>query len=227
MLHRNHIPVHVVYMKFRNRREAGSLLADMLVAFKTETASIVALPRGGVLVGAEIAHALGVPLDLVITRKIGHPNAPEYAIAAVAEDGDMIGNPDEIHAVSAEWFRDRLEQERQEARRRRELYLGARETPPIAKKTVILVDDGLATGLTMSLAIHEMQHRNPARIVVAVPVASPEAMALIRPLVDDIIILDKPENFGLSIGEHYHEFPKVRDEEVREVLLRTPATTEK
>lgn len=222
-MHRNRIPVHLVSMKFRNRRDAGRLLADVLTAFKSETGAIIALPRGGVIAGSEIAQALGAPLDLVVTRKIGHPHAPEYAIAAVAEDGDMIGNQSEIHAVSVEWFQGRLEEERQEARRRREFYAGARGTPPIGEKTVILTDDGLATGLTMSLAIHEMRHRNPARIVVAVPVASPEAMALIRPLVDDVILLDKPENFGRSIGEHYHEFPQIQDEEVREVLLRTPA----
>lgn len=211
-------------MKFRNRRDAGALLADELIAFKNKTAAIIALPRGGVVLGAEVAHMLGVPLDLVITRKIGHPNAPEYAIAAVAEDGDFVGNTKEIQTIDRAWFDRRVEEEQKEARRRRELYVGARGNPSVTGKTVILVDDGLATGLTMSLAIREIQHRSPGRIVVAAPVASSEAIALIRPLADDVVLLDRAENFTGSIGNHYHEFPQVQDDEVREILLKTPAT---
>ncbi len=136
------------------------------------------MPRGGVVLGVEIARLLEMPLDLIISRKIGHPNNLEYAIGAVTENGTPVYNSREVARVDPEWLEARVRREREEAKRRRERYLGGREVLSVRGKTAILVDDGIATGLTMLAAIHEVKRRKPARIVVAVPVAPEDTAAL-------------------------------------------------
>lgn len=205
-------------MRFKNRIEAGRKLAKLLKKYKRNDAVVYALPRGGVVLGSEISKELGAPLDLIITRKIGHPFQSEYAICAVAEDGDMICNEDERARVDKKWLENETAKERQEAGRRREAYLKGRELISVQGKTAIIVDDGVATGLTMRLAIQEAKHNNPARIIVAVPVIPADTAKKIKKEVDEFIALEAPVLFFGSIGEYYDEFPQVEDEEVIKFL---------
>jgi putative phosphoribosyl transferase len=201
-------------MIFRNRMDAGRHLANALSSYKGQNVVVFALPRGGVLLGVEIARALDAQLDLIVVRKIGHPYSSEYAIAAIADDGHIVQNPLETRTVDKEWFKEACDAEQEEARRRRQLFLGQRAPISAAGSVAIIVDDGLATGLTMSLAIHEVRHRNPSRIVVAVPVAPPDTIAELKELADDIVVLYTPtEGFG-AIGAFYSDFTQVSDTEV-------------
>jgi putative phosphoribosyl transferase len=204
-------------MIFKDRVDGGRKLALALAHYKRENPVIYALPRGGVVLGVEIARSLDAPLDLIIVRKIGHPFSPEYAIAAVAEDGHTVANQRDVQAVDKTWFEENVEIQRREARRRHELYTHGR-TPVSAKgKTAIIVDDGLATGLTMFGAIQEIRHMNPKKIVVAVPVAPPQTVQEVKTVVDDIVVLYMTPNFG-AIGSFYSHFDQVSDDEVIELM---------
>ena len=139
-------------MYFRNREDAGRKLASLLTKYRGRDAVVFALPRGGVVLGVEVAAALDVPLDLVIPRKIGHPVNPEYAIAAITEHGDLACNEVEIAMIDPAWFRSQQVNERREAQRRRDLYMNGRKEHSAANRIAILVDDGIATGLTMRAA---------------------------------------------------------------------------
>ncbi len=205
-------------MIFINRVEAGMRLADALMSYKGQNVVVFALPRGGVVLGVEIAKALDAKLDLIVVRKIGHPDAPDYAIAAIAADGHSVENVLEVRTIDTEWFEKASEAEQEEARRRRELFLGERPPIPVEGSVAIIVDDGLATGLTMSLAIHEARHKNPSKVVVAVPVAPPEAVAELKRLVDDIVVLYTPEEEFGCIGAFYWDFRQVSDAEVVDLM---------
>ncbi len=200
-------------MRFKNRAEAGRQLAEVLTKYEGEGVVIYALPRGGVVLGFEIAKRLGAPLDLVITRKIGYPGNEECAVCAVAEDGHMICDRDGASFLDLEWLRDQAEKEMQEAKRRRQVYLKSREPLPVEGKVAIIVDDGVATGLTILLAINELKHERPRKVVVAVPVSSQDAAEKIRADADELIALDVPSSF-MAVGEYYEQFPQLEDEEV-------------
>jgi len=204
-------------MIFKDRIDAGRKLARALTHYKRENLVIYALPRGGVVLGAEIARSLDAPLDLIIVRKVGHPFSPEYAIAAVAEDGHTVVNRADVDAVDKAWFEQNVEIERREARRRRELYTHGRRSVSAKDKVAIIVDDGLATGLTMFAAIQEIRHSNPMKIVVAVPVAPPEPVQELKKVVDDVVVLCVTPNLG-AIGAFYSRFDQVSDDEVIELL---------
>lgn len=200
-------------LRFIDRKDAGRQLAQRLLSYANTDAVIYALPRGGVVTGIEVAKALHVPLDLIIPRKIGHPNNPEYAIGAVTENGHLITNPAEIASVDKQWLHAEIERQRAEAKRRRETYIPNARSIDISGKTAIIVDDGIATGLTMKCAIAELKHRNPKKIVVAVPVAPPDSLSEIGTLVDEVICLSMPEYMG-AIGPFYDSFPQIEDVEV-------------
>jgi putative phosphoribosyl transferase len=200
-------------MRFKNRAEAGRQLAEVLAKYRGEDTVVYALPRGGVVLGYEIAKSLGAPLDLVITRKIGYPGNEECAVCAVAEDGHMICDRSVSSLLDQEWLRAQAEKEMQEAKRRRQVYLGGRDLLPGIGKVAIIVDDGVATGLTILLAVSEMRHSHPKKIVVAVPVSSRDAAERIRADADELIALDVPFSF-VAVGEHYEQFPQLNDEEV-------------
>lgn len=204
-------------MLFKDRAEAGKRLAIALKKYRGEDVVIYALPRGGVVTAVEIAKYLSSPLDLIITRKIGHPNQPEYAIAATAENGHIVGSSEEINAVDKRWFKNEVEKERKEAERRREKYLKGRKEVSAKGKIAILVDDGIATGLTMRVAIKELKHRDPKKIVVAVPVVPKETANIIRKEADELIALVEPRNL-YAIGEWYESFPQVTDDEVTSLM---------
>jgi putative phosphoribosyl transferase len=200
-------------MHFNDREDAGRRLREALSGYRGDDIVVFALPRGGVVLGYEIAEGLGAPLDLVITRKIGYPGNEECAVCAVAEDGDMICDSSGVSMIDRDWLRSQAEKEREEAVRRRQVYLRGRAPLAVEGKTAIIVDDGVATGLTIILAIKELKHRNPKKIVVAVPVASEQAAEIIRREADELVALNIPAYFA-AVGAYYNYFPQLTDAEV-------------
>jgi putative phosphoribosyl transferase len=205
-------------MRFDDRTHAGRLLADALRDHAAQDVVVLALPRGGVVVGIEVARALSAPLDLVIPRKVGHPDFPEYAIAAVAEVGEVVANEAETARMDRGWFEQAVAAERAEAARRRASYLGGRPAVDLTGKTAIIVDDGIATGLTMRAAVRDARHRDAARVVVAVPVAPVDAVAELRASVDEVVTLLAPEAYEGAVGAYYRKFGQVTDDEVMRCL---------
>jgi len=213
-------------MPFHNRKDAGSKLAAALAGYKDRKPVVLALPRGGVPVAAEVAAALGAPLDLVLVRKIGVPFQPELAMGAVA-DGNapmVVRNEDVVRmaGVSEEEFKAVCDSELAEIERRRQRYLGDRNAVNVEGRPAIVVDDGIATGATIRAALRATRMRNPSSLVLAVPVAPTESLAALRGEVDELICLENYENFG-AIGYYYSDFRQVSDEEVIETLARFPA----
>jgi putative phosphoribosyl transferase len=208
---------------FRDRAEAGRVLAQRLSAYADRPDSMVlALPRGGVPVAYEVARALHAPLDVFLVRKLGVPGHEELAMGAVATGGVRVLNTQVVqalripgHVIDAV---ARLELE--ELHRRERLYRGDRPPPDVSGHTVIPVDDGLATGATMLAAVRALREQRPARIVVAVPIASPDTCELLREEVDDVVCAVTPEPF-YAVGLWYEHFEQVSDEEVRELLGRS------
>jgi predicted phosphoribosyltransferase len=206
-------------MGYENRRAAGKQLAEALSQYSGGDTVVLALPRGGVVLGAEVARRLKVPLGVVLVRKIGHPSDEEYAIGAISEKGDPVYNKFEISGVDEGWLRHEEASARELIERRRKMYYGGDLIPPsISGKLVVVVDDGMATGLTMRAAIQSVNNQRPKQIIVAVPVASVESIEALKGLADQLIILDKPEGFMGAVGAHYQEFKQVNDEEVRRLL---------
>lgn len=205
-------------MYFSDRSEAGQKLADKLEKYQNQDVVVYALPRGGVVLGVEIAKRLHAPLDLIIIRKIGHPLNPEYALCATSENAHMVCNEEELVGVDKEWFDREVQKARQEAARRREVYLKGRKPISAEGKIAIIVDDGVATGLTMFTAIIEIKHQKPKKVVVAVPVAPKETADKIQSKVDEFVALDVPEAFLGAIGAYYRSFLQVTDEEVIQLI---------
>ena len=207
---------------YRDRTEAGRRLADALINYKRQPVVVYALPRGGVVLGVEVARALEAPLDLIVVRKIGHPLSSEYAIGAVAEDGYVVTNPVETATLDSRWIERAAAAELKEARRRRALFLRNRSPVEVKDKIAIIVDDGLATGLTMQAAIHEIRKRGPRSVIVAVPVAATETVNDIRPQVDELVVLYIPGGFFGAVGSYYEFFDQVSDEEVVDLMKSMP-----
>ena len=203
--------------RFKDRKKAGQELAKRLAAYRAGDGVVYALPRGGVVLGVEVAKALGLPLDLVIARKIGAPEHEEYAVAAIAEDGDLVVAEAEVGRLDPAWFAKACEEQKAEAKRRRLAYLGDRPSPDVRGKTAIVVDDGIATGLTMKAVLKEIRHKKPSKIVLAVPVTSPEAEAELTRQVDAFIAIEHDLTLG-AIGASYEDFPQVSDEEVTRLM---------
>jgi putative phosphoribosyl transferase len=209
--------------RFQNRADAGRQLARRLLPLKDESPVVLALPRGGVPVGHEVAEALGAPLDLVLVRKIGAPDQPELALGAVV-DGDRpetVLNQDLIDAlgVTDDDIRAIERRELAEIGRRRRMYLGRRARVPVAGRTAIVVDDGIATGATVRAALRAIRRQKPKRLVLAVPVAPAEVVAKIKAEVDDVVCLMTPEPF-YAISIHYADFAQLADNDVMAILGR-------
>ena len=213
-------------MSFRDRSEAGRKLAKALVAYKDQSSVILALPRGGVPVAAEVAAALHAPLDLILVRKIGVPFQPELAMGAVVDGGApiIVRNEDVIRLADIDEteFKAICESELAEIERRRQRYLGNRERVDVADRIAIVIDDGIATGATTRAALRATRMRNPKKLVLAVPVAPTDNLAALRSDADEVVCLEDYEFFG-AIGGYYANFNQVADEEVIEMLKRFPA----
>ena len=210
-------------MMFKNRIDAGRLLAQRLIEYKDNPEVIVlGLPRGGVVTAYEIAYALNVPLDIVVPRKIGAPQNQELAVAAIAEDGSLIINDELMNYLGLQLddLQNLIEKEKQESARRMNLYRAGREPLELAGKIVILVDDGIATGATMRAALLSVRSRGAKSIVVAVPVASAQALEDIRSEVDDLVCLLMPEQF-FGVGGFYEDFPQIKDQEVIDLMQKS------
>lgn len=204
---------------FKDRRDAGLQLAEALKSYEGPDVVVFALPRGGVVLGAEIARKLHSPLDLVITKKIGHPNNPEYAICALAEEGDPICNQQELDQVDPTWFQQELNRIRLEIKRRRQEYLGDSTQRELHGKIVIIVDDGIATGFTMFAAIAEMKKRKPKKLIVAIPVTPYDTAQSLISMVDELVSLEIDRYYLGSVGSYYHIFDQVDDREVIDLLI--------
>jgi erythromycin esterase-like protein/predicted phosphoribosyltransferase len=207
-------------MRFKNRTEAGRLLARRLMAYVNRPDVLVlALPRGGVPVAAELAHELGAPLDVFLVRKLGVPGHEELAFGAIAEGGVEVRNESIVRELGmSREFLDRIAvRERLELDRRDQLYRGGRPFPGVHDRTVVLVDDGLATGATMEAAVLALRRLHPVRIVVAAPVGSTDACTRLARLADDVICLATPEPFD-AVGLWYDSFGQTTDAEVRDLL---------
>lgn len=217
-------------MRFKNRSEAGQQLAAALTKYKDQRSVVLALPRGGVPVAAEVAMLLKAPLDLVLVRKIGVPMQPELAMGAVVDGGEpiVVRNEDVIQltGIDEAEFQSVCAQELAEIERRRQRYLGNRERVDVAGRVAIIVDDGIATGATTRAALRATRLRHPKKLVLAVPVAPTESLAAMREEADDVICLEDHEPFG-AIGFYYYDFRQISDEEVIEALGRFPPRTHK
>ena len=205
---------------FRNRRQAGQALARVLSAYADRRDVLVlALPRGGVPVGFEVAEALHAPLDVFIVRKLGVPGREEYAMGAIASGGVRVLNESvaRLLHISDAAIEEVARTEQQELQRRERLYRDARPPPKVRGRTVLVVDDGLATGSTMRVAVRAVRRQAPARVVVAAPVAAPEACELLRGEADDVVCAEMPSPFW-GVGRWYLDFSQTSDEEVCRLL---------
>ncbi|MBI5071612.1 phosphoribosyltransferase [Candidatus Falkowbacteria bacterium] len=210
-------------MTFKDRLDAGQKLAQVLQKYKNAPNTIIlALPRGGVVIGFKVAEALNLPLDIVVPRKIGAPGNPEFAIGAITETGEGIFDEQTIAAygINQSYLDNEIAKEKIEAERRRKLYRGTRPPLDLKNKNVVIVDDGLATGLTMRAAIKTVKLYGAAKIIVAIPVTPPDTAKLIKKEVDELIYLDAPAFFG-AVGAFYEEFGQTMDEEVVSLLQQS------
>jgi predicted phosphoribosyltransferase len=210
-------------MPFKDRKDAGRKLAAALAEYRSERPVVLALPRGGVPVAAEVAAALQAPLDLILVRKIGVPLQPELAMGAVADGGAplVVRNEDVIRLAGVDDadFESVCNSELAEIERRRQRYLGGRERVNVEGRVAIVVDDGIATGATTRAALRATRMRKPSKLVLAVPVAPTDSLAAMRDEADDVVCLEEYESFG-AIGYYYSDFRQISDREVIECLAQ-------
>jgi len=206
-------------MIFKDRKHAGQELARRLTKYAgVKDAVVIGLPRGGVVVAYEVAEALSLPLDIIVTRKIGAEGNREYAIGAITEDGDAVWDESERSAADPGYLEKALTEERAEAQRRVGEYRGGHPPLTLVGETALIVDDGVATGFTMRAAIGSARKKGAARVVVAVPHGAAESLRMLEQEADEVIAIDRPEWYG-SVGEFYQDFPQIEDEEVKALLV--------
>jgi putative phosphoribosyl transferase len=213
-------------MVFIDRSEAGRRLAQALLPYRERRPVVLALPRGGVPVAAEVAAALDAALDLVLVRKIGVPAQPELAMGAVVDGGApiVVRNDDVIAlaGVTEAEFNAIRDRELAEIERRRRLYLGSRAPAAVEGRVAIVIDDGVATGATTRAALRAIRLRGPAQLVLAVPVAATDTLAALRTEADQVVCLEDHISFG-AIGFYYADFRQLSDQEVKDIMARFPA----
>ena len=207
-------------MFFKNRAEAGRLLAEKLTKYGGKNVIVLGLPRGGVVPAFEIAKALKAPLDIVLAHKIGHPHSPEYAIGAISESGHLLITSAEAKFVDPRWLAEEKELQIRELAHKRQLFGRGKKAPSLKDKIVILVDDGIATGSTMKVAIKEIQSQQPQKLIVAVAVSPDDTAREIAASVDEFIALKVASgaDFMGAVGAHYEHFPQVENDEVIALL---------
>ncbi len=205
---------------FKDRKDAGTQLAEKIKDYAGQRDVLVlALPRGGIVTGVEIANRLRAPLDVLIVRKIGHPWQPELAVGAISETGSIVYNEDVVASVGVtkDYLRGEAARQREEISRRQQLYRNGQKLVNLRGKTVILVDDGVATGATMKAAVETLKRGQVRKLIVAVPVAPSYTAAELQRMVDVFVCLDIPEDF-MSVGSYYENFMQVTDEDVTRLL---------
>lgn len=203
---------------FRNREDAARQLARALDAWHGRHPLVLAIPRGALPMGRVIAEALGGELDVVLVRKVGAPYQPEFALAAIDENGELHWTPGiDPQSADPHWLEREKQSQLETIRRRRERYRAGRPAIDPAGRVVIVVDDGLATGSTMVAALHATRARKPERLICAVPVAAPSAVERVRPYADEVVCLSTPVFFQ-AVSQFYREFPQVEDEEAERIL---------
>ncbi len=208
-------------MIFENRQKAGRRLAKKLSQFRNENLLILALPRGGVPIGAEVAKFMHAPLDVIVARKLGAPHNPEFGIGAISEEDTQVLDEHSIKAlgISSEGLKELIRKEKEELSRRVNLYRH-NKSPPIKNKTIILVDDGLATGVTARAAIEAIKKQKPGQIIFAAPVCAFDTARQLKHLVDNVVCIKTPSDFE-SVGLWYKEFKQLTDEKVIELLKQS------
>ncbi len=214
---------------FRDRVDAGRRLGDALADFAGKNAIVLAIPRGGVVVGFEVARALILPLDVIIPRKIGAPDNPELAIGAMTEDGTLILDESLVRylRVPEDFIKEESERQKHEIERRLRLYRGEVAYPNLKNREVIIVDDGIATGSTMKAALASVRKRGAKTIVIAIPVGPPSTIKELKKEAERVVCLHTPESF-YAIGQFYEDFAQTTDEEVIKLLkLNKQKTTSK
>ena len=204
--------------EFKNRTDAGKQLAALLESCGDKDTVVYAVPRGGVPVASEVARALLCPLDLVITRKIGHPHNPEDAVCAVAGDGERICDEHEAQLLDPAWLEEETKRERAEAARRRSAYFKDHAAVSPKGKRAIIVDDGIATGLTVRVALRTLKKGGAKEIIVAVPCAPSDVVSELSKEADRVVIITGERRFLGAVGAYYDEFPQLTDEEVMVTL---------
>lgn len=207
---------------FQDRADAGRALARLLTKYRGRPGVVLAVPRGGVPVGVEVARALGMPLEPLVSKKIGHPLNPEYAIGAVTREDRVIREPDAASKAYVEAETERLRQRIDEQILR---FTQGRKPRPLEGIPVIVVDDGIATGSTLLCTLPMLRRKRPSRIVVAVPVAPPDALERLRAVADEVVCLLTEEEFS-GVGAFYADFRQVEDSEVAEMLKQWASATE-
>jgi putative phosphoribosyl transferase len=208
--------------RFDNRHEAGRLLGEHLLHWRLPNPVVLGLARGGVVVASEVASVLRCALDVVVVRKLGHPHQPELGLGAIAEEGEPTFDDRALrrYGLTIEDLTPVVDAERLELTRRIETYRGQRRLASLEACSAVLVDDGLATGVTARAAVQAVRAQRPARVIFAAPVASDHAVEHLRERVDDIVVLRTPRHF-VAVGQWYVEFDQVPDEQVLSLLSRT------
>ena len=211
-------------MMFNDRREAGQRLGEVLLAYRDEQPLVLGLPRGGVVVAYEVARMLKAPLDVIVARKIGAPGQPELGIGAIAPGDTLVVDPYIVRVLglSEEDIRQLAEREQRELERRIRLYRGDKPMPDVTGRTVIVVDDGLATGVTARAAMRSLRKQHPRKIILAVPVCAPDTAEALKKEADEVICLFAPPDFR-AVGLWYRDFSQTSDEEVIELLQKARA----
>ena len=209
---------------FKDRVEAGEKLSTALREFKGRDVIVLGIPRGGVVVAARVAKALGAPLDVVVTRKIEAPGEPEYALGAITQEGDVIMDRQAAESLGAskEYLDDQIRKKREEVKERMKRFRGDAPYPVLRGKVVVIVDDGIATGSSVSAAVMSVKKGSPLQVVVAVPVAPADAIDMLTQDGTRVVCLETPGPF-LAIGEFYEEFEQVEDGEVKKILDQSRA----
>ncbi|MCX8187228.1 MAG: phosphoribosyltransferase [Nitrososphaeria archaeon] len=207
---------------FRDRLDAGRRLAELLRDIRNEKCAVIAIPRGGVVIGHVIASELNAPLDVTVPRKIGAPGDPELAVGAVAEDGTIYVEESIAGSlgIREDWIRVEAERELEEIKRRIRVYRGGKSLPDLSEYLVIVVDDGIATGATMIATARFLRKMNPRKLIIAIPVAPPEILPKISPEVDEVRCVETPYPF-FAIGQFYRDFSQLSDSEVLDYLSRS------
>lgn len=199
---------------FMNRKAAGCTLASALEHLRGSSCIVLAIPRGGVPVAAEVARHLSFPMDILLSKKIGHPTNPEYAIGAVTSEDRVLSQRQEI---DPDWIEAETTRIRQEILEKRHRLKGDRPDIPLRDRIVIIIDDGIATGQTLLATLPMIRRQHPARIIIAVPVAPAAAVRALRPEVDELVVLHTPHHFA-GVGAFYEDFTQVEDAEVAAIL---------